>query len=361
MASLTVETRPIGARVSLAGRFVGETPLAGLALGIGTYAVQLALDGYREITRSVTLVPDAEVMVFESLVPLTGTLRVRAKPAWETLRLNDRSYDVASGVPIVVPAGVYEVRASRPRHLASARIEVGEGNRVEHELRWYLVEPDPVEFERLEAATVEIGARVYEPQNPPRRIIFQPFWISRREVTVGAYARCVHDGACAEPPTEDGCNWRVEGREKHPINCVSGEEARAYAEWLALRDELPYRLPTTDEFERATHRGQDRARACNTCDRRCVWRYRDADADDGFEQTAPVGSLAGCRDGTQVMDLIGNVAELCWSPVSQQFEVRGGSFGDPAAFLDPAYPRPIEPTRRDPTQGFRLVMPEFEP
>jgi len=94
--------------------------------------------------------------------------------------------------------------------------------------------------------------------------ISQPFMIDKTEVTVGAYARCVSNGACKPPklhwPSMDkagfdhyspSCN-RIDdpAKQEHPINCVDQAEAEAYCAFAGRR------LPSESEWEYAS-RGTD--------------------------------------------------------------------------------------------------------
>ncbi|MEE2643572.1 MAG: formylglycine-generating enzyme family protein [Myxococcota bacterium] len=67
-------------------------------------------------------------------------------------------------------------------------------------------------------------------------------WMSEGEVTTEDYGRCVEAGKCSEPRKGLICNWRRSGYEKHPINCVSWEQAKEFARWLGAR------LPTDAEW-----------------------------------------------------------------------------------------------------------------
>ena len=114
----------------------------------------------------------------------------------------------------------------------------------------------------------------------------RPFLISRREVTVGEFRRFVEaTGAKAVP----GCrvwfggqwvqdhdrSWRDPGfatapRDDEPVVCVSWNDARAYAEWLATKSGKGYRLPSEAEWEYVARGGTSFPR---------YWGERDSSED----------------------------------------------------------------------------------
>ncbi|HPV04328.1 MAG TPA: SUMF1/EgtB/PvdO family nonheme iron enzyme [Myxococcota bacterium] len=78
---------------------------------------------------------------------------------------------------------------------------------------------------------------------PVHAVSIQDFEISRTEVTVEQYKRCVDAGVCTLPSTDELCNWGISGRDKHPVNCVDWSQARSYAAFAGGR------LPTEAEWE----------------------------------------------------------------------------------------------------------------
>lgn len=169
----------------------------------------------------------------------------------------------------------------------------------------------------------------------PHKVTLSTFFIDRYEVTVADYRPCVEALACTEPRTGGDCNWDVEGRDDHPVNCVTWYDANAYCEWRGKR------LPTEAEWEGAA-RGEsgrhfpwgDSCPASWGFD--CTggeWgpgaaRANCEDCNDGYATTAPVGSfpLGATPDG--VMDLAGNVCEWVWDcegsyPAEAQTDPRG--------------------------------------
>ena len=194
----------------------------------------------------------------------------------------------------------------------------------------------------------------------------------RTEVTVGEYQRCVDSGRCAEPSRDAGCNFGMNTRDQHPMNCVTWSEARGFCSFADAR------LPTPDEWERAA-RGStatlfpwgdappDNTRT-NLCDRNCpslppadekvLARAKriQADLDDGYAGTAPVGSYARGANGAGVVDLVGNVWEWTdgdWRPGLK--ERRGGSFIDRPRGLRISNRFGSKPDTRSVHTGFRCV------
>lgn len=92
------------------------------------------------------------------------------------------------------------------------------------------------------------------------------FCLDITEVTVDAYAACVKSGKCdakdAGSEFREGeahrslpskaCNWGVQGRGDHPMNCVSLDWADAYCASIGKR------LPATEEWETAARGGAEK-------------------------------------------------------------------------------------------------------
>jgi formylglycine-generating enzyme required for sulfatase activity len=98
-----------------------------------------------------------------------------------------------------------------------------------------------------EAVDSECASNEY-PYHP---VTVPAFYIDRTEVTVAAYGKCEAAGECGTPSTySSSCNWGVSGKEQHPVNCVSWNEADTYCKWTGKR------LCTEAEWEKAA-RGTD--------------------------------------------------------------------------------------------------------
>ena len=121
--------------------------------------------------------------------------------------------------------------------------------------------------------------------------------LGRYEVTVGEYRAFVSatgGGAGAGCVAwSDGDSWQNPGfsqTDRHPVTCVSWEDAQEYVSWLSRRTGATYRLPTEAEWGRAASGSQP------GCDRLGRGSY---------EGTCPVGQYGTNAAG--LSDMVGNV------------------------------------------------------
>jgi formylglycine-generating enzyme required for sulfatase activity len=237
-------------------------------------------------------------------------------------------------------------------------------------------------------------------EKPAHQVLLEPFCIDRFEVTVKKYKACSDEGRCkragatnvwAGITSKDGaafdplCNIRQpEAKASHPINCVDWEMAAQYCR------EQGERLPTEAEWEFAA-RGPDgrkypwgdddpAADRLNACGKECMaWGLKNGidekamyDADDGFPNTAPVGSFPKGASRYGVEDVVGNVWEWVadwygpYSPTESKAPtgptqgdekvVRGGSWnGSYAAWVRPTFRYKDAPSKRSYGYGFRCA------
>jgi formylglycine-generating enzyme required for sulfatase activity/serine/threonine protein kinase len=243
---------------------------------------------------------------------------------------------------------------------------------------------------------------------PAHKVTLDTFCIDVHEVTAGEYKACSDVGDCKRPPavpefpkapnetdkdhakivaaSTELCTFSKDGREKHPINCVSWALADAYCKVQKKR------LPTEAEWEYAARGsdgrkfpwgddpgGKDRMNACGLeCNK---WETahglkptpRMYDADDGFFGTAPVGSFPKGRTKFGADDFVGNVWEWTadWfetykpdeqvnpkgAPAGDRKAIRGGGFnGGVALWLNPAFRYHQLATASAPAIGFRCAL-----
>ena len=242
---------------------------------------------------------------------------------------------------------------------------------------------------------------------PSHKVTLDTFCIDIHEVTAGDYKACSDKGECKRPdpvpdyPKSDStsqpdhdkartalaefCNFGKEGRDKHPINCVSWPMAEEYCR---VNDR---RLPTEAEWEFAA-RGSDgrkfpwgddavREGHMNACGKECnAWEKSKGlkltpamyAVDDGYPGTAPVGSFPEGKTKFGSFDFVGNVWE--WTadyfeiykpdevlnpkgaPNGDKRAIRGGGFnGGVALWLNPAFRYHQVPDARAPALGFRCA------
>jgi formylglycine-generating enzyme required for sulfatase activity len=200
----------------------------------------------------------------------------------------------------------------------------------------------------------EVDVECRKDEKPGALLPASGFWIDRTEVRVDEYARCVDSGVCS-PPAEGGlCNWNVEGRGDHPVNCVSWSQASRYCHWVGKR------LPTEREWEKAA-RGTDGRRypwgdEAPSCERAVM--HGDGAEGCGSGSTWPVGSLDAGRSPYGLFDMAGNVLE--WTadlyPASDGSRIaRGGSWRSRAIPVRTSHRDHLDPKARYPHVGFRCA------
>lgn len=360
-AIVSFASEPPGATVTLNGLRIGTTPIDGLDVAAGVGRISFSLAGHETVDLERRWQPGQTDRVEVVLFPLFGSVVFEVEPAWTSLEIDGEPIVARPGEALDLLEGRRQARAFRGDDVAVAAFEVAAGTETRVALVWSRDRPDVKHFARIDAAVATLGEAKYGEDNPPRQVPVAAFWIARTEVTVAQYAECVAAGRCEPAGRGPSCNAGVAGRDRHPINCVRVADAEAYASWSSDLRGFAHRLPHCDAWEYAARLGgrypwgdDPPEGRCNTCDQSCPFvNFRSEGSDDGWRETAPVGTLASCRGAADVFDLVGNVAEWCRADGS--FQVRGGSWGHVGVFLDPAFAVRRETDDRDPTVGFRLV------
>ncbi|MCK6592805.1 MAG: SUMF1/EgtB/PvdO family nonheme iron enzyme, partial [Polyangiaceae bacterium] len=246
---------------------------------------------------------------------------------------------------------------------------------------------------------------------PAHKVSLDTFCIDTYEVTVEAYKACSDRGDCKRPdsipdfPKTPGpkeisdeehlrqrtaygelCNFGKDGREKHPVNCVSWALADTFCKASGKR------LPTEAEWEYAA-RGSDGRKFpwgdepggpgfMNAAG--SEWTKWEAsknlpktppmyEVDDGFVGTAPVGSFPKGKTKFGSFDVVGNVWEWTadWfqtysgdeqvnptgAPAGDRKAIRGGAFnGGFALWVNPAFRYHQLATASSHGIGFRCAL-----
>jgi formylglycine-generating enzyme required for sulfatase activity len=150
-------------------------------------------------------------------------------------------------------------------------------------------------------------------EHPLTPVVLSCFYMARLPITNAQYEMFDPTHASKRAP------W---ANEKHPVIYVSWNDAMAFCEWLSKRERKHYRLPTEAEWEFSA-RGDDGrifpwgswssvGHFANLADARTNFPWRDPGIDDGFAETAPVGSFPRGASPFGIEDLAGNVFEWCF-------------------------------------------------
>jgi formylglycine-generating enzyme required for sulfatase activity/serine/threonine protein kinase len=244
-------------------------------------------------------------------------------------------------------------------------------------------------------------------EKPPHRVRLTPYCIDELEVTVAQYKECSDRGGCRRAGKENVwpgitdaqrkiydplCNIADPvGKATHPINCIEWHQARELCESRGSR------LPTEAEWEFAA-RGPDgrvypwgdeppNAQLLNACGKECVaWqkKHHDPDTtpapmydeDDGFPNTAPVGSFPKGKSRYGLQDVVGNVWEWVADfyadydkttatstvvdpkgpPAGTDRVIRGGAWnGSQPSWVRPSFRFHVAPGARSYGFGFRCA------
>jgi formylglycine-generating enzyme required for sulfatase activity len=154
-------------------------------------------------------------------------------------------------------------------------------------------------------------------EGPRHAATIAAFAMGRSHVTRGEFAAFVRatgyrmDDGCADfqalrnPPwaVNPERSWRTPGfaqTDRHPVVCVSWDDAQAYVQWLSARTAHVYRLPSEAEWEYAARAGSTTARFWGEAPAAaCAYaNVADLTAAQAFDLTRTPEDLHMCRDGT---------------------------------------------------------------
>lgn len=151
---------------------------------------------------------------------------------------------------------------------------------------------------------------------PYHAVTLSAYKIGKYEVTVGEYQQCVTNGACNNSgdyyhyyTNTDylQCNLGTEGKDNHPMQCVTWYGAKAYCEYIGQR------LPTEAEWEKAARGTDGRKYPWGNENATCDYAVMDDDnaGGDGCGSggTMPIGSKESGKSPYGAYDMAGNVWE----------------------------------------------------
>ena len=235
---------------------------------------------------------------------------------------------------------------------------------------------------KFKMGTDSSGAAFYDAK-PVHEVAIKTFDMSETDVTVEQYKECVLKGACTEPGLDKFCNWGVKGRQLHPVNCVTWEQADKYAEFKSKQPGFEgARLPSEAEWEyAATSGGRNQEYPWGAdepdCDKAVM--YEKLAPGCGENSTWAVCSKTAGNTAQGLCDMAGNVHQWVQDTYHDSYEgapvdgsdfkgagairvVRGGSFlSHVASSLRADYRNAIEPQGRNGGIGFRLARDAEHP
>ncbi len=143
---------------------------------------------------------------------------------------------------------------------------------------------------------------------PVHQVDVPAFEMTETEVTVSQYHACVDDGACSDPDTGTYCNWGVDGRDDHSVNCIDWQQAVDFC------GSVGGRLPSEAEWEYAARGGgQDIIYPWGNESPSCTYAVmNDAAAGGrgcGEDRTWAVCSKTAGNTAQGLCDMAGNVWE----------------------------------------------------
>ena len=255
--------------------------------------------------------------------------------------------------------------------------------------------PAPITDEKTDMRMVYVPAGTFlmgsddegeNDEQPAHLVDLDSYYIDQTEVTNGQYRRCVEAGDCA-PPDRPGATYHESyygdpAYDNYPVIFVNWFDAQTFCEWRGAR------LPSEAEWEKAA--GYDPEQSIklqypwgnefdgvrlNFCGAGCFRADGSSSVDDGYTDTAPVGSYPDGRSPLGAYDMLGNVMEWVqdWydpryyreaqtdtnplGPLEGEFKsIRGGSWLTNPDQLRVSARSSFDPTVSRAHLGFRCAM-----
>ncbi|MCP4707582.1 MAG: SUMF1/EgtB/PvdO family nonheme iron enzyme [Planctomycetes bacterium] len=177
------------------------------------------------------------------------------------------------------------------------------------------------------------------------------YYIDKYEVTNAQYSRCVQAEICRSPVNSI---FDLEEYQQHPVTDITLADGEEYCNWIGgyLPSELQWEKAArgVEGFEYPWGNDPVQEGQANICDTQCPESLRVEAINDGFPQTAPVGSFPLGATPFGVEDMVGNVWEWTSDGV-----VRGGSWQNDRRLNKATSRVPIDPQTRDANSGFRCA------
>ncbi len=150
-------------------------------------------------------------------------------------------------------------------------------------------------------------------EGPAHRVVVEPFFLDRTEVTNAQYKKFLDENPTHPAPRRWRRNRTVPtGKENLPVTGVTWEDATTFAKWAGKR------LPSEEEWEFAARGGTGWLYPWGD-----QWDAKNANAGRQRRKLAPVSAFAAGATPHGIVDLIGNVWEWTGSKCTPYPESRG--------------------------------------
>lgn len=207
-------------------------------------------------------------------------------------------------------------------------------------------------------------------ERPVHSVTIPTFEITRTEVTLAQFQPCVDSGYCWEPSSAAGagCNWGSTGKDDHPINCMTWDDAENYCAWLGGR------LPAEAEWEYAARGTDGRTYPWGNDTASCTYAIMNegGTASCGGENTWEVCSRTEGNSPFGLCDMAGNVWEwvqdlwhddysgapadgTAWDSPGLNGVIRGGDFDSDSHQVRATYRYAAFPSHGYIDMGFRCA------
>jgi len=231
-------------------------------------------------------------------------------------------------------------------------------------------DPEGLKWVLIPGGTFWMGSATGRGNERPRHSVTVPtFVLTKSEVTVELYKKCMVAGRCTAPGRDINCNGAAVDSEKHPINCVDWRQAHDFCGWAGGR------LPSEAEWEYAARSGgQDKKYPWGDAEPTTTCAYAVWNSGCGTGRSWPVCSKQAGNTEDGLCDMAGNVWEWvadyyhstyhdaptdgsAWlTPINANRVVRGGGYVVTYSdTLRTAYRLDADPSSLQESVGFRCA------